>query len=100
MPELNNEFQIPPGRVEATSFQHGDVLDFHTASESAASYEQVRLAREAVTLASIAPPEQPFAPAQPEINAKTFSYLQQIGTNIYTLRQRELDGHLFTDEAA
>ena len=35
MPELNNEFQIP--RAEATSFEDGDQLDFHTTTSKRAS---------------------------------------------------------------
>jgi len=98
VPELNNEFQLPQERIQATLLEHGTELSFHAASESAAPYEQIRLAREAVALASTAPLEQSSDSLQPEM-ATEFVLLKQMGANIYTLRQRELDSHLFNEAA-
>ncbi|MDB5165767.1 MAG: hypothetical protein JWM00_657 [Candidatus Saccharibacteria bacterium] len=100
MPVPNNEYHIP--RIEAAEFGHNDRIDLHLASESALPYDQIKLAREAVTLATSGSMEQPI-PAQPEAEIPTFAQLRQVGINLRAFSKYEVDSriNLFSnDEAA
>lgn len=99
MSVLNNEYRIP--NAEAAEFNHNDRIDLHQASESALPVDHVRLAREAVNLATSGSIDRP-APTQAEADILLFSRLKQVGINLRAFSKYETDSQidLFNDEAA